>query len=134
MLAATRTRRCLFRRRRRAHRVEPAAHEISRVAPEICAAKKYRQSVDRDKPNRVRLGADAWLAFFTLNSGVHLLNVGQFAIIHSLANARWRFWFFVHCVVILVELVTAALAIRLLARAQPVHPRLISLLSADAID
>jgi hypothetical protein len=56
---------------------------------------------------------------------VHLLNVGQFAIIHSLADASWGFWFFVHCSVILVEGATAGLAIRLLAPALPVHLRLI---------
>jgi hypothetical protein len=65
---------------------------------------------------------------------MHLLDVGLFAIIHSLADARWRFWFFVHYVVILVELVTPVLAIRLLARALLVRLRLISLRSGDAID
>jgi len=65
---------------------------------------------------------------------MHLLDVGLLAIIHSLADARWRFWFFVHCIVILQELVTPVLAIRLLARALPVRLRLISLRSPDAID
>ena len=125
---------CFFRRRRCAHRVKPAAGEVSRVTTEICAAKEDCQSVDRDKPNRKRLGADARFAFFALNGSVHLLDVGLLAIIHSLADARWRFWFFVHCIVILQELVTPVLAIRLLARALPVRLRLISLRSPDAID
>src|SRR2546422_85702 len=93
--------------------------------------------VNSDQPNRKRLGTDAWFAFFALNSCVHLLNVGLFAIIHSLTDARWRFWLFVHCVVISKELVVAV-AIRrqraVVLRALPAHHRPISLRSADAID
>ena len=102
------------------------------VAPEICAPKKDCQPVNRDQPNREWLGADAWFAFFALNRSVHLLDVGLFAVIHSLAYARRRFRFFVHCVVILQEQATAVAIPR--ARALLVRLRLISLRSADAID
>jgi hypothetical protein len=34
-----------------------------------------------------------------LNSGVHLLDVGLFAVIHSLPYARWLIRFVVHCMV-----------------------------------
>ena len=78
------------------------AAKVSRVTAEIRAAKKYRQPVNRNQPNRERLSADTRFAFFALNSGVHLLDVGLFAVIHSLANARRRFRFFVHCVFILL--------------------------------
>src|SRR5439155_376213 len=97
LLAASRTRHCFLCRRRRAHRVEPATAEVARVTAEIRATKKNRQSVDRDEPNRERLGTDARFAFFTLNSSVHLLDVGLFAVIHSLSHARRLFRFFVHC-------------------------------------
>jgi hypothetical protein len=55
-----------------------------------------------------------------------------FAIIHSLADARWQFWFFVHYVVIFQAPVMPAAIPQ--ARALPVRLRLISLRSADAID
>ena len=134
MFAATWTCRRLFRRRRRTHRIKPATDKIPRVTPKVCAAEEDCEPVNRDKPNREWLGADARFAFFALNGGVHLLDVGLLAIIHSLADARWRFWFFVHCIVILEELVTPVLAIRLLARALLARLRLISLRSPNAID
>src|SRR2546423_15225931 len=102
MLHAPRTGYCFFCRGWRAQWVEPAANEVARVTTEIRATKKNRQPVDRDEPNRERLGTDARFAFFTLNSSVHLLDVGLFAVIHSLAYARRLFRFFVHCVFILL--------------------------------
>jgi hypothetical protein len=57
---------------------------------------------------------------------VHLLDVGLFAVIHSLAYARGRCRFFVHCVVILQEQATKVVAIPR-ARALLARLRLISL-------
>jgi hypothetical protein len=47
---------------------------------------------------------------------MHLLDVGLFAVIHSLPYARWLFRFVVHCIVILQEPATGV-AIRLQPRA-----------------
>jgi hypothetical protein len=47
---------------------------------------------------------------------MHLLDVGLFAVIHSLPYAGWLIWFVVHCMVILREPATAA-AIRRQVRA-----------------
>jgi hypothetical protein len=56
-----------------------------------------------------------------LNSGVHLLDVGLFAVIHSLPYTRWLFRFVVHCIVILQA---TAVASRLRPRATvPQMPR-----------
>src|SRR3982751_6355497 len=86
LLAAGRsTSHCFFRRRRRTHRIEAASNEIPRVTAEVRTAEEDRQSVNRNKPDRERLSADARFAFFPLYSCVHLLDVGLFAVIHSLA-------------------------------------------------
>jgi hypothetical protein len=78
--------------------------KVSGVTTEIGAAKEYRQSVNCNQPNRERFGANAGFALFALNGSVHLVDVGLFAVIHSLAHSEcfrgWRFRFFVHCVVI----------------------------------
>src|SRR5437762_4966318 len=118
LFSAGRTRSCFLCRRWRAHRIESTTCEISRVTAEISTTKKHRQSVNRDQPNRKRLGANAWFAFFALNSGVHLLHIRLLAIIHPLPHTRWRFRFVVHCIVILpalVRLLQAMLPVRLLA-------------------
>src|SRR5205823_13821942 len=136
LLAASRTRHCFLCRRRRAHRVEPATAEVARVTAEIRATKKNRQSVDRDEPNRERLGTDARFAFFTLNSSVHLLDVGLFAVIHSLAYARRLFRSFVHCVFILLAREIQRLAdlvLQLVIPRPAVHLRQTWLLLVDAI-
>src|SRR5438034_3823134 len=52
-------------------RVERVAAEVSRVTTEIGTAKKDRQPVNCDQPNRERLCADARFALFALNGGVH---------------------------------------------------------------
>src|SRR5262249_5010449 len=119
LLAASRTSRCFLCGRRRPHRIEAPVAEVSGVTPEIRASKKYRQSVDRDQPNRKRFGTDAWFAFFALHSGVDLLDIGLFAVIHPLANARWRFRFVVHYILILQE--RAMVPAMLRPRAQPVR-------------
>src|SRR5205809_3867635 len=85
-------------------RVKRVTAKISGVTTEIRAAKKYRQPVHCNQPNRERLSADARFAFFTLHSGMHLLHVRLFAVIHALANAEClrgcRFWrFLVHSIV-----------------------------------
>jgi hypothetical protein len=55
-----------------------------------------------------------------LNSGVHLLDVGLFAVIHSLPYTRWLFRFVVHCIVILQEPATAvAIPLRVRATVLP---------------
>jgi len=136
LLTASRTSRCFLCSRRRPHRIEPAAAEIPGITPEIRASKKYRQSVDRDQPNRERLGADARFAFFALHSGMHLLDIGLFAVIHSLAYARRLFRFFVHCVFILLarEIQRTADLVLLLVIPRPaVHLRQTWLLLVDAI-
>src|SRR5262249_42827670 len=50
---------CFLRSRRRTHRIKSAADEISRVAPEVRAAKENRQSVDGNQPYSKRLSPDA---------------------------------------------------------------------------
>src|SRR5438067_12816798 len=90
---------CLFRRGRRAHWIESAGYKISRVTAEVRAAEEDCQTVNCDEPYRERLGADAWFAFLTLHSCVHLLHVGLFAIIHSLPCAQRHFRFVVHCTI-----------------------------------
>src|SRR6478735_3276021 len=98
LLAAARSAcHCLLRRGRRTHWIESAAGEISRVTAEVRAAKENRQSVDCDQPDRQRLGAYSRFAFLALHSRVHLLDVGLFAVIHSLPGAKRRFRFVVHC-------------------------------------
>jgi hypothetical protein len=102
---------CALRARNFFHDVRLAAiwikrltAKVSGVTTEIGAAKKYRQSVNCNQPNRERFGTDAGFALFALDGSVHLLHVGLFAVIHSLAHSEcfrgWRFRFFVHCVVI----------------------------------
>src|SRR5436190_20714017 len=90
---------CFLRRGRRAHRIESAAGEISRITAEVRAAEENRQPVKCDEPHRKRLGAYARFAFLALHSCMHLLHVGQFAVIHSLSWARRRFRFLVHGVI-----------------------------------
>src|SRR5207302_7341137 len=69
-------------------RIKSIAGKISGVATEIGAAGEDRDTVNRDQPNRERLESDARLTFFALDRGVHFLNVGSFAVIHSLASQR----------------------------------------------
>jgi hypothetical protein len=121
LLASSGTCGCFLCRRRCAHGIEPASDEIPGVTTEIRAAKKYRQPVDRNQPNRERLGANAWFAFLALNSSVHFLDIGLFTIIHSLADSRWRFGFVAHCVFILPAREIRRLPERVMP---PVIPRL----------
>ena len=136
LFAASSTRCCFLCRRRRAHGIQPACQKISRVPAEIRAAKKYRQPINRDQPNREWLRADARFAFLALNSGVDLEDVGLFAVIHSLAYARRLFRFFVHCVFILLAREIQRLAdlvLRLVIPRPAVHLRQTWLLLVDAI-
>ena len=88
-------------------RVKSVTAKVSGITAEIGAAKKHRQTVHCNQPNRERFGADARFPFFALNGSVHLLHVCLFPVIHSLANGGCRFRsFLVHCVVILVERAT----------------------------
>jgi hypothetical protein len=108
LLCALRSTGFFHRLRLAAVRVERFAAEVSRVTTEIGAAKKYRQPVNCNQPNRERFPPDPRFALFALHGSVNLLHVCQFVVIHSLANARCRFWsFLVHCVVILPALATA---------------------------
>src|SRR5690349_14041118 len=75
---------CFLRRGWRAHRIESTTGKISRVTAEVSAAEENRQPVDRDEPHGKRFGAYARFAFLALHGCVHLLDVGQFAVIHSL--------------------------------------------------
>src|SRR5260370_4843475 len=81
-----------FGRRRSPQRIESVAGKISRVAAEISATGKNRNSINGDQPDRKRLKSNARLAFLALNRGVHFLDVGRFAIIHSLASERRGIW------------------------------------------
>src|SRR5262249_23551815 len=141
LLAAARSAcHCFLRRRWCTHWIESASDEISRVTPEVRAAEENRQSVDRDQPHRQRLGAYAWFAFLALHSSVHLLDIGLFAVIHSLPCARRRFRFVVHCIIFLRQQAIPQVRAKHLGSALPVMQqvparlRLIWLLSTDAID
>src|ERR1700676_5549702 len=69
-----------------AERIEPVAAEISRKTPEIRAAEKDREAVDRNQPDGKRLEAGAGLALLALDGGVHLVDIRVFAVVHSLPN------------------------------------------------
>src|SRR5439155_26098913 len=91
LFAAARSGSGFFCRRRTAERVKAVAAEISRITAEIGAGTKNRESVNSDQPNRERLESHARFAFFTLDGGVHFLDFGMLAVIHSLTRARlWR--------------------------------------------
>src|SRR5439155_26635856 len=61
-------------------RVKRLTAEVSRVTTEIGAAKKHRQPVYCDQPNRARFSADTRFPFFALNGGMHLVHVRLFAV------------------------------------------------------
>ena len=77
-----------LRGRRSAHRIQTVTGKTSRVAAEVSTARKNRETINSDQPNRERLEADARLAFFALDRGVHFMNVRRFAVIHSLTGQR----------------------------------------------
>ena len=81
-----------FCRRRSAHRIKSVAGKTSRITTQISAAGEDRDPVNSDQPNRKRLESNARLAFLALNRGVHFLDVGRFAIIHSLTGERRGIW------------------------------------------
>src|SRR4030095_16254038 len=66
--------------------------KISRVTAEIRAAKKYRQPVHSDQPDGQWFATYARLAFLALHRGMDILDVSDFAVIHTLAGTRLRRW------------------------------------------
>ena len=77
-----------FRFRRRKADIEAVAGKVSRIAAEIRAAKKDRESINGDEPNRQRFETNARLPFLTLDGRMDLLNVRMLSVICSLARAR----------------------------------------------
>src|SRR5216110_1436390 len=77
--------------------IERFTAKISRVTAEISAAKKYCQSVHCDQPDGKRFATHTRLTFFPLHRGMDILDVSDFAVIHTLAGMRLRWWSaFVH--------------------------------------
>src|SRR5207237_7600482 len=73
-------------------RVKRFTAKISRVTAKISAAKKYCQSVHCDQPDGKRFATHTGLTFFPLHRGMDILNVSDFAVIHTLAGMRLRYW------------------------------------------
>src|SRR2546430_911916 len=69
-------------------RVKRFTAKISRVTAKISAAKKYCQSVHCDQPDGKRFATHTGLTFFPLHRGMDILNVSDFAVIHTLAGMR----------------------------------------------
>src|ERR1051325_1084034 len=83
-LFAARTLRSRFFVRWDQGRIKTVAAKISREPPEIGAAEKDREAINRDEPDRERFEPGARFPFFSLNRGVDLVDVGCFSVIHSL--------------------------------------------------
>src|SRR6266508_1824932 len=66
--------------------------EISREAAEISAAKKYCQSVHCDQPDGKRFATHTRLAFLALHRGMDVVDISDFAVIHTLAGRRLPWW------------------------------------------
>src|SRR6266498_466365 len=97
LLSALRSGSFFHRWHRTAVWIERFTAKISRVTAKICAAKKYCESVHCDQPDGQRFATHTWLTFFALHSGMDILDVSDFAIIHTLARMRLRCWrAFVH--------------------------------------
>src|ERR1044072_2754168 len=71
---------------RAAEGVKAIPSKTSGNTPEVGAAEKDGQSVNRDQPKRERLEAGVRFSLFPLNGGVHLLDVLGFTVVHPLPD------------------------------------------------
>src|SRR5205823_4562580 len=72
--------------------IERFTAKISREPAEISAAKKYCQSVHCDQPDGKRFTTHTRLAFLALHRRMDFMHISDFAVIHTLAGRRLRWW------------------------------------------